>query len=375
VYYEANEGYYRGCPKTVFVQLKEIGDQTEWQKLQDLAAEEYDMVDMPATQEAVEQVRQTNSNKKIIGKTYGCKIYDGDAYTYIGINAENVCVNQKSDSTRSKNLRQALAVLFAACREEVVELKETGACVIDYPASRVSWNVLQEEEKEYQEAYAKDINGKAIYKSSMDLQQRSDAACRAALEYLKAAGFKTKNGKVRKAPEGTSLRYVIYVPVSAADSGISLLVKNTKKMFRQIGLKLVVVDTWSSQKIEKKLSQGKGQIWCGWEDTSAQGDLYGMYHSVSAKDKTAGAKNYFQIKDSDLDDYIEETRKTADIKKSIDLYQQCFEKIFEWAVEVPVYQERNMTVFGTGRVNYKSLPENTSPYYDWYQEIEKLEML
>lgn len=374
IYYEANEGYYRGCPKTAFVQFKDVGDISDWQKLKDLEAGEYDMVDITASKSSMEMVRQTNGNGKILGKTYSAKLYDGEQYAYIGINAQNVCVNQKADSTRSKNLRTALAILFAACRDNVVEIKEPGAAVIDYPAAHVSWNVPQLENEDYSQAYVKDIDGNVIYRGNMELEERCEAARKAALGYLKAAGFKVKKEKVVKAPENTSLRYVIYVPKAAQDSGASLLVKKTQKLFAEVGLRLVIVDTWTTAKMEKTLAKGKGQIWCSFEKTSVQGDLYGMYHSKSSSDDKAGARNYFQLKDSDLDDYIEQTLRTADTQKSIALYQQCYEKILDWAVEVPLYQERNMTVFRTDTVNYKSLPTNISRYYGWYEEIEELEM-
>jgi peptide/nickel transport system substrate-binding protein len=373
VYYEANASYYRGCPKTAFVQLKEIGDKTEEEILKAIAQGEYDMADMTASKEGVEMVRRTNSNGKIIGKTFGAKLYDGERYAYIGMNVEKVCVGQKADSTRSKNLRRALAILFASGRDNVVELSEPGASVIDYPAAHVSWSVPQLEDEDYEQAYVKDVDGNVIYTGKMDLEERSDAACKAALGYLKQAGFKIKNGKVVKAGQA-SKRYVIYLPKSAQDTGVSLLVRNTQKLFKRIGLKLVVVDSWTSEKIETALREGRGELWCAFEETSASGDLYGMYHSTSASDKKAGARNYFQIRDSDLDEYIEESLTTVRYKKSTALYRQCYEKIFDWAVEVPVYQERNMTVFSTDRVNYKTLPENTSPYYDWCEEIEQLEM-
>ena len=65
---------------------------------------------------------------------------------------------------------------------------------------------------------------------------------------------------------------------------------------------------------------------------------------------------------------------TVQLKKSISLYTQSYEKIMDWAVEIPVYQERNLTVFSTARVNLETVAQDISPYYDWTQDIELVEM-
>ena len=49
-------------------------------------------------------------------------------------------------------------------------------------------------------------------------------------------------------------------------------------------------------------------------------------------------------------------------------------KILDWAVVVPVYQERNLTVFSTARVNLETVDQNITPYYDWTQDIQIVEM-
>ena len=46
----------------------------------------------------------------------------------------------------------------------------------------------------------------------------------------------------------------------------------------------------------------------------------------------------------------------------------------EWAIEVPVYQERNLTVFSSARVNLETVAQDITPYYDWLQDIQIVEM-
>lgn len=374
VYYEANEKYYRGCPETAFVQLKEVTGSSDVQKLEALTNGDFDVVDMSVSNSVMDIITEENSSGRLTGRVYGGKLWDGDYYHYIGMNAEKVCVDGKADSTRSKNMRKALAILFSCNRSNMVELSQKGDAVIDYPASRISWSVPQAEDEEYEQAYIRDVDGNVIYNSNMSVDERAQAACKAALQYLKKAGFKVKKGVVTEIPENTRKKYVIYVPSDTRQQGMLTIARNARKLFKQIGLKLELREGCSQKKLEKHLRQGKVQIWCGKSETSVNGNLYEMYHSGLRKNKLAGSRNYFHIKDSDLDDYIEDSMRTVQLKKSISLYMQSYEKILDWAVEVPVYQERNLTVFSTARVNLETVAQDISPYYDWTQDIQLIEM-
>lgn len=374
VYYEANEKYYRGCPQTAFVQLKEVKGSSDVQKLEALDNGDFDVVDMSASNSVMDIITEENSSGKLTGRVYGGKLWDGDYYHYIGMNAEKVCVDGKADSTRSKNLRKALAILFSCNRSNMVEISQKGAAVIDYPAAQTSWSVPQAEDEEYEQAYMKDVDGNVIYNSNMSVDERAQAACKAALKYLKKAGFKIKKGTVTKIPENTRKKYTIYIPGDLQEQGMLTITRNAQKLFKQIGLKLELREGCSQKKLEKRLQQGSAPIWCGKAETSVNGNMYAMYHSRLKKDKLAGSLNYFHIKDSDLDDYIESAMNAVKLKKSISLYAQSYDKILDWAVEVPVYQERNLTVFSTARVNLETVAQDISPYYDWTQDIQMVEM-
>ena len=63
-------------------------------------------------------------------------IRDSLGYGYIGICAENICMNGEPGSEASKNLRKGFATLFSVYRDTVVNsyYGETAA-VIQYPVS------------------------------------------------------------------------------------------------------------------------------------------------------------------------------------------------------------------------------------------------
>lgn len=377
VYYEANEKYYLGYPLTVFIQLKELGDIDIAHRVEILREGDVDIVDLEGGNEAITQITTTNSNGKYNGGTISTRLYDGDSYAYIGINAANVCVDDKKDSTRSKNLRKGLAILLGSNRYDMVELCTQSSKVINYPASDTSWSVPQTVDEEYQGAFMTDVDGKVIYNSDMTVEERSEAALDAALGYFKLAGYKTKKGKIVSAPEGATKEFKILVPKDRdKESALYTLVSHAKPMFQKIGLRLVVIDGMNQKQVDKVLSKGSQQLWCGFADTEVNGDLYSMFHSKRNKDIKfqQAEKNYYEIADSDLDEYIEEAMETTGLKKSVHLYNQCYDKVMEWAVQVPMYQERDITIFSSSRINMETILPDITTYYSWTNEIHTVEM-
>ncbi len=374
VYYEANNEYYQGCPQIAFIQLKEIKDVDAAQKVEMVQKGDLDLVDMPGSNDAITQIQEVNSSGKLNGGTISTRLYDGDSYAYIGMNARKVCVDNKFDSTRSKNLRTALAVLLGATRSNLVELCSTSSKVINYPASDTSWSVPQSADEEYRGAFVFDADGEVIYSSDMELEERLQAAKQAVLRYLKRAGYKVKNGKVVEAADKSSVKFTVLVPSDGDEGeGLYTMMKNVKDVMNELGMYLKIDHSKTQKQIDKVLKKGRQQIWCGFEKTDVDGALYDQFHSHSARYK-AGKTNYFHIADSDLDEYIEESMQTVSLKRSRRLYRKSYEKIAEWAVDVPVYQKRNISIFSSSRINMETIAPDITSYYDWTDEIQKVEM-
>lgn len=375
IYYEANEKYYKDCPLTAFVQLKEIEETTAEHKIEMLAEGDVDIVDLEGDHDTVSRILETNSSGKLNGGTISTRLYDSDSYAYIGLNAREVCVGGKPDSTRSKNLRKALAMILGCNRSDIVSTYAQGAKLINYPASDTSWSVPQSGDEEYVNAFATDAGGQVIYSSEMNMAERSQAACKAALGYLKLAGFKVRKGKVADAPRGTSRVFRAVVPKDLdSNRGLYSLMTDAKVLFESIGLNLKVTRGVTAAEMTRQLKKGKQQIWCGFAATEVNGRLGEMFHSKAGKNKTAGSENYFGISDSDLDEYIEESAITPGLKKSIRLYGQCYDKVMEWAVMVPVYQKRDISIYSSSRINMETIVPDITTYYDWTDEIQSVEM-
>ena len=56
------------------------------------------------------------------------------------------------------------------------------------------------------------------------------------------------------------------------------------------------------------------------------------------------------------------------------IYKQCLDTIISWACEVPTYQRQNAIIFSTQRINIDTVTPDITTFYNWYAEIQNLEM-
>lgn len=56
------------------------------------------------------------------------------------------------------------------------------------------------------------------------------------------------------------------------------------------------------------------------------------------------------------------------------VYKEALDFIVDYAVEIPVYQRQNASVFSTQRVNADSIPQDLTTFYSYLNEIEKIQM-
>jgi len=75
-----------------------------------------------------------------------------------------------------------------------------------------------------------------------------------------------------------------------------------------------------------------------------------------------------------LDQLIMDARNSADQTYRKAIYKAALDKIIDWAVELPVYQRQNATIFSAERINTDTLPGDMTTYYGFGFEIEKLEL-
>ena len=78
-------------------------------------------------------------------------------------------------------------------------------------------------------------------------------------------------------------------------------------------------------------------------------------------------------KRQELDQWLTQARSTVDQARRQALYQQCAERIVDWACEVPSYQDHGNLIYHTQRLNADTLPPDMTAYYGWLQSVHTLE--
>ncbi|MDR1805635.1 MAG: ABC transporter substrate-binding protein [Clostridium sp.] len=371
VYFEANENYYKGTPKIKNLQYKVTSDSD---KIPGIQTGTLDISDPSVSLDRIAQIKEINGGE-LSGNVITYNAVKNLGYGYVGINAKTVSVGKDGSSEASKNLRKALATIFAVYRDLTVNsyYGET-ASVINYPISETSWAAPQRTDEGYEVAYSKDVDGKDIYTATMTEEEKYAAAETAALGYLEAAGYTIKDGKATAAPSGASLSYEVMIPGDGeGDHPSFLLLTKAKESLAKIGITLTINDLSDSSALWNALDAVTCQIWCAAWGSTLDPDIYQIYHSDGLHETGTGSNNY-EISDPDLDEAIVESRTSADTSFRKEVLKEAMEIVLDWGVEVPVYQRENCEIFSTERINIDTLPGDMTTYYSYLKTIETLEL-
>ena len=79
-------------------------------------------------------------------------------------------------------------------------------------------------------------------------------------------------------------------------------------------------------------------------------------------------------KDAELDDLIMQARQSTDQTYRKTLYKECLDIVADWAVEIPVYQRQNCIILSSQRVNLDTVTPDITTYWNWYNDLELLEV-
>lgn len=375
VYFEANEYYYKGCPKVKYVQFKEIG---ESDKISSVASGAADVANPSGSKVKFNEIRSLNSNGQLDGDKITTNSVNNLGYGYIGINADTVRVGNDSASTASKNLRKGFATLLAVYRDVAVNsYYGDAASVINYPISNTSWAAPQKSDADYKVAFSVDVDGNPIYTADMDAEAKYAAALNAAIGYFKAAGYTWKDSTkmFTAAPDGASLTYEALIPGDGqGDHPNFQVLTNTAEALKKIGITLEVNDLADSSVLWERLDAGTQELWTAAWGSTIDPDMYQVYHSSGIVGLGGSDSNHYHIADAELDNLIVEARKSDDQTYRKSVYKACLDIIIDWAVEVPSYQRQNIVIFSTERVNIDTVTPDITTFWGWMNDIELLEV-
>lgn len=373
VYFEANENYYLGAPKTKNLQLKEA---TYADKITGVLQGTIDISDPNGSKTTFDQIKGENSNGELQGDKVYLSAVDNLGYGYIGMNSKNISVAGEPASDASKDLRKALATIIAVYRDVAIDsYYGDAASVIQYPISNTSWAAPKQSDSDYKVAFSTDVNGNAIYTDSMTADDKYAAAKKAALGYLEAAGYTVADGKVTAAPEGAKLDYEVVIGASGTGDHPSFAVlTDAKAALEEIGINLSINDLSDGSQLWTILDGGSQEIWCAAWQATPDPDMYQVYHSDNIPGNGKGKDNRYGIDDSNLDELIMTARTSDDQTYRKAIYKQALDIILDWSVEVPIYQRQNCVIFSPERINIDTITPDITTYYNWYSEIQNFEM-
>lgn len=374
VYFEANDTYFKGAPKTKLMQFLESNDKD---KLNGVTTGTIDITDPSYSKDTVDAIKAANGNDDVNGPVITTNTVDNLGYGYLGISAKAVNVGGDIASDASKNLRKAFATVFSNFRDVTVDSYYGAgvASVINYPISNTSWAAPQATDADYAIAFSKDVDGNDIYTSDMDDAAREEACLKAALGFFEAAGYTVADGKLTAAPEGAKMSYEVWIPADGAGDHPSFMMLNlAKDALAKIGMELVVKDLANSADLWTGIEADQVPMWCAAWGATPDPDMYQVYYSGSQGGEAGGSNYMYDIADEELDQLIMEARQSMDQSFRKQMYKSCLDIIVDWAVEVPVYQRQNAIIFSTDRVNMDTVTPDITTYYNWYAEIQNLEL-
>ena len=364
---EANEHYWKGKPKTKFIQFKEGQDAD---KVPGVVAGTLDIADPSYSVEMAKAIQNANGGE-ITGKVLTTHMVSNLGYGYIGMNAKNVCVNGAPGSDQSKNLRKAIATVIAVYRDVAVDsYYGEYANVINYPISDTSWAAPRVTDEGYRAAFSLDVNGAPVYRADMSAEEKYDAARQAALGFFRAAGYTVENGKVVSAPAGAAMSYEVLVGAGGTgDHPTFMALTLASEALKSIGFDLIVTDISNFSELSNAVNAGTAELFAMAWGASSDPDMYQVYHSQGSSNEKS-----YHLKDKQLDELILLARQSTDQAYRKLLYRQCLEIINDWAVEIPVYQRQNTVIFSTRRIDINTLTPDMTTFWGWENDIELLQL-
>ncbi|MEA3327404.1 MAG: ABC transporter substrate-binding protein [Chloroflexota bacterium] len=373
VYFEANEYYYRGCPKIKEVQFKETASAEVPSAVQTGTA---DAGEMTYSSERYAEVKSYNSNGEMTGDVISSSMVDNLGYGYIGINAANVNVGGEAGSDASKNLRKGIATIMSVHRDLAIDsYYGEGASVINYPISNTSWAAPQPTDEGYQLAFSVDVTGEPLFTADMALEDKVAAAEAAALGFFEAAGFTVENGVLTAAPEGAKLSYEVIVPGDGTgDHPAFAILTSAQESLAKIGMELKINDPADSNILWDALDASTQELWTAAWGTTIDPDMYQVYHSSNVVGEGGSDSNHYHVQDENLDQLIVDARLSDDQAYRKAIYKQALDTLIDWAVEIPTYQRLNVIIFSTERVALDTLTPDITTFWGWLNDIELVEM-
>ena len=366
---QKNPGYWKGEPKIDTIIWREMQDVD---KIPGVVSGTIDITDPSYSKEAAEQIKKANSNVELSGDVLQTDLVANLGYGYVGFNANRVKIgNGDGSDAASKDLRKAIATVISVYRDVAVDsYYGEFANVINYPISDTSWAAPRVTDEGYKIAFSVDANGNDIYTEGMTPDEKYAAAKQAALGYFEAAGYTVADGKITAAPAGAPMEVEVMVGGGGTGDHPSFMALTlAADALKEIGFNLIVSDMSNFAEMTNAVNSGNADMFAmAWQATPDP-DMYQIYHSKGSSNE----KSYW-VKDAHLDELIMMARQSTDQTYRKTLYKECLDVVSDWAVEIPIYQRQNCIILSAQRVDLDTVTPDITTYWNWYNDLELLDV-
>lgn len=317
---EANTLYFDDIAKIPTIKFQVISDAD---KIDAVIAGDIDITDPSASLEVIEQVESAGMEYSLV---------DNAGYGYIAISAKTVPdINVRKGLMHLMNRAPAVEAYYSELAQ-VIERPMTPT-VAEYP-------------KDATEMYGYDPIK--------------------ALEYFTTAGYaKDASGKLVKDGEQLKISIGIGGGGSMDHPSAPILTQMANDM-ATMGAELIIQDLDFSTLMTKK-DAGEIDMWVAAWDSSTNCDLTQIFGSK-------GNDNDVKFYSDKVDALQAEILKTVDFDERSALVAQELDLIMEGAVYMPVYQRKNMEIYNSTTIKIDTLPKETTTYWNYESQINKLNM-
>lgn len=317
---EANPSYFKGAPKIPNLKFQVVSEED---KADAIINGDIDITDPSASLEVVDQLEDAGMEYSLV---------DNPGYGYIAISSERVPdINVRKGLMHLMNRAPAVESYYGELAE-VIERPLTPT-VAEYPHD------------------AKEVYG---YDPDKALQYFTEAG------YAKdSSGKLVKNGQQLKITVGIGGEGTMNHPAAPI---LTQMANDMKTM----GAELIIQDLDAST-LFSMFQSGELDMWVAAWGNATDCDLTQMFGSK-------GNDNDVKLNSPEVDQLQVQILQTIDFDERCKLLAKELDLIMDAAVYMPVYQRKNMIVYNSDTVKIDTLPAETTTYWDYTKEIEKLEM-
>lgn len=318
---KANPSYRLGAPKLEYFKLQYINDE---QKMNGIINNEIDITEPAASKEVMKELKEEEIPYTLV---------DYPGYGYIAISAKRVPDLKVREGLMHLMTRDQSISTYYGELAKIIQRPMTPT-LPEYPSEATEYWGYDKEK---------------------------------ALECFKEAGYEQVDGKLVK--DGKQLVVEVAIGEASSHPSTAILTQMANDL-KELGGELIISDLDFSI-LSNRVSNDDVDMWVmAWGNTT-DCDLTQLFGSDSVK---AGGSNRTWVVDPELDAMMVQVMQTLDLEERKALVAKELDKIMSWATYMPVYQRQTLLVYNPETINMDSIPSNTSTHYNFFNEIEKLEI-